>query len=356
MSDRNTIVRSENQIRLPWVDFSRGVCMLLVVMMHFDEMHFANLTLDTNVQKLWDAISSAARPARMPTFFLISGFLASGSLSKQWNLVWHKRVGLLYYLYIIWGIIFVTVLYILFREPSLDTAKDYIQSIISAIIFPNNQIWFLYSLAIFFIITKIFYKLKLIIIFSTLIFSCFFSYIDNMVLSESIRCLPFYIFGAYYPDVIKDIGGKCKIFNIFVIIFAYSISVIPIMFLSKDFPGIWIPSSIVGIFLILKLSVYLSETFFSHFIIYIGKNTLPIYVMHGFLILIINQIVLHNFRNTIETSNILFQITYPIMGIITVIIATLSIFILLNRSGAKWMFNLPPVVQNAASKILFRNG
>src|SRR5581483_7551827 len=67
--------------RLDWVDVAKGICIILVVMMHSTfgvEKSIASETaLHTFIE--W------ARPFRMPDFFLISGLFLAARIDRPWR-------------------------------------------------------------------------------------------------------------------------------------------------------------------------------------------------------------------------------------------------------------------------------
>src|SRR5690606_28259222 len=132
---RSTLVVADEHGRLTCIDFPRGLCIILVVMMHFDEIHFTNLQFVRTSTELWDAFTSIARPARMPTFFFISGFLASRSLNKPFKDIFDNRIGVLCYVYVIWTFFSILTLWLLFREAGLESALDFMRRMASELLF-----------------------------------------------------------------------------------------------------------------------------------------------------------------------------------------------------------------------------
>ena len=110
--------------RLAWVDYLRGIAILLVVYRHVllglqrGDMHIPAFLVDANM---------IFYSFRMPLFFILSGIFIGGSIAKRplKKLVWIKFENLLYP-YLIWAFIQVTLQILLSRYTNTErTLKDY---------------------------------------------------------------------------------------------------------------------------------------------------------------------------------------------------------------------------------------
>ena len=89
---------SAGKQRLAWIDFSKGLCMVLVVLYHL------SLWMETEVHSgpgFWWVISDALNPLRMPLFFFISGYLSISALRRPLGSSRSRTIGL-YYVYVLW--------------------------------------------------------------------------------------------------------------------------------------------------------------------------------------------------------------------------------------------------------------
>lgn len=91
--------------RIAWVDTAKGLCIILVVMMH------STLGLGEAVgQEGWlHDVVAFARPFRMPDFFLISGLFLARVIDRKWIDYADKRVVHFLYFYVLWFLIQSTV-------------------------------------------------------------------------------------------------------------------------------------------------------------------------------------------------------------------------------------------------------
>ena len=89
---------SEQKQRLAWVDYAKGISIILVVMMHStlsseDALH--------HVGWLHEVVAFA-KPFRIPAFFLIAGLFASRSISADWRRLLDRKVLHFVYFYVLW--------------------------------------------------------------------------------------------------------------------------------------------------------------------------------------------------------------------------------------------------------------
>ena len=137
------------KFRIGWVDYAKGLCIILVVMMHS--------TL--GVEKAAGEISWVhgfiewARPFRMPDFFLISGLFLSARVDKPWRSYLDGKVLHFVYFYVLWMTIqFATKGYGIFQEAG---ATGLLQSYLMGFVEPFGTLWFIYMLAVFFAVVKV---------------------------------------------------------------------------------------------------------------------------------------------------------------------------------------------------------
>src|SRR3954471_9658796 len=84
--------------RLAWPDLARGLCMVLVVLLHSDH---ALRHIDESDEHL-HLLNELLVPLRQPLFFLISGVLGAGVLSRGARGVLVHRVGRYLWLLVLW--------------------------------------------------------------------------------------------------------------------------------------------------------------------------------------------------------------------------------------------------------------
>ena len=135
--------------RVDWVDYAKGFCIVMVVMMH------STLGVEAAAgQDSWmHALVAFAKPFRMPDFFLISGLFLSRVIDRDWRTYLDRKVVHFVYFYVLW----VTIQFA-FKAPGLmcthglfGIARLYAEAFIE----PFGTLWFIYLLPIFFVVVKL---------------------------------------------------------------------------------------------------------------------------------------------------------------------------------------------------------
>lgn len=135
--------------RVDWVDYAKGFCIVMVVMMH------STLGVEKAVgEASWlHAAIEFAKPFRMPDFFLIAGLFLGRVIGRDWRDYADRKVLHFVYFYALW----VTIQFAL-RAPGMigeqglsETALAYLMAYVE----PFGTMWFIYLLPVFFVVTKL---------------------------------------------------------------------------------------------------------------------------------------------------------------------------------------------------------
>lgn len=142
-------LETRNETRLAWVDVAKGLCILLVVLMH------ATLGVEKAIgsETSLNAFVEWARPFRMPDFFLISGLFLAARIDRPWHSYLDTKVLHFAYFYVLWLTIqFATKAPGMVQEVgAAETAWSYLTSFVV----PFGTLWFIYLLAVYFVVAKL---------------------------------------------------------------------------------------------------------------------------------------------------------------------------------------------------------
>ena len=149
MTVNGTSAVAERSARIDWVDYAKGICIVMVVMMH----SVLGVEAAAGQTGFMHWVVMFAKPFRMPDFFLISGLFLSVVIDRDWRTYLDRKVVHFAYFYVLW----VTIQFG-FKAPSFATESDwrhvgllYLESFIE----PFGTLWFIYLLPIFFVVTKL---------------------------------------------------------------------------------------------------------------------------------------------------------------------------------------------------------
>jgi uncharacterized membrane protein YcfT len=134
--------------RVDWVDYAKGICIVMVVMMH----SVLGVELAAGQTGFMHLVVMFAKPFRMPDFFLISGLFVSVVIDRDWRIYLDRKVVHFAYFYVLW----VTIQFG-FKAPAFAAETSWSHAgylYLESFIEPFGTLWFIYLLPIFFVVIK----------------------------------------------------------------------------------------------------------------------------------------------------------------------------------------------------------
>jgi len=135
--------------RVDWVDYAKGICIVMVVMMH----SVLGVELAAGHAGFMHAVVMFAKPFRMPDFFLISGLFLPLVIDRDWRTYLDRKVVHFAYFYVLW----VTIQFG-FKAPAFAAESSWAHvgfAYLESFIEPFGTLWFIYLLPIFFVVIKL---------------------------------------------------------------------------------------------------------------------------------------------------------------------------------------------------------
>lgn len=135
--------------RIDWVDYAKGICIVMVVMMH----SVLGVEAAAGQTGFMHGLVAFAKPFRMPDFFVLSGLFLAVVIDRDWRTYLDRKVVHFAYFYVLW----VTIQFG-FKAPSFAAESSwqhvaylYLESFVE----PFGTLWFIYLLPVFFVVTKL---------------------------------------------------------------------------------------------------------------------------------------------------------------------------------------------------------
>ena len=135
-------------VRIDWVDYAKGICIVMVVMMH----SVLGVEAAAGQTGFMHILVAFAKPFRMPDFFLISGLFLAVVIDRDWRTYLDRKVVHFAYFYLLW----VTIQFG-FKAPSFAAETSWAHvgfMYLEAFIEPFGTLWFIYLLPVFFVVSK----------------------------------------------------------------------------------------------------------------------------------------------------------------------------------------------------------
>ena len=327
--------------RLAWADTAKGACIVLVVLWHVTRKDYLDLPWHVGppVVGAWGELSVLLLPVRMPLFFLISGLFAARQLERPWRQVLSGRVAPLLYLFVIWTLAQTVVLQ---TTPGFDTAVAHSPHdlVVQLTITPGN-LWYLLALASYVAVARATRPHPHVALTVALLLSAVAS--SHLVPTPGNRYgllanLAFFLLGTRLRHL-RTPGRPAMLASTaaFVVIAAlWQLHVV-----GDSWFGLRPLLGLLGISAGVTGSVVVAGTpRLGPWLAAVGRNTLPVYVLHLPLVALAHLATVHLLSRPMAGSLVL-ATAYPVLLTSLVVSICLSLHRLLVRVGAGWLFTAP---------------
>jgi fucose 4-O-acetylase-like acetyltransferase len=340
--------------RNQWIDYARGICIILVCYRHcFEGLRIAGL--DTNSYPSLQVLNVCFFSFRMPLFFIVSGLFVSRSLQKKTlgNYI-NNRFSIVFYPLIIWGVLQVTLQLLLKNYVNAQREPiDYL----NLLVLPRKIEQFWYLNALFFVgalyaLLKTLVRLRVVhqFILGILFYivALYWKY-NGIVVSFLNDVFFYYIFfavGDWVSDFLLNEKKETVITSPRWLIPSLLIFIVSQTFYTiynlryeneTDIPyrvfSLFIIASLSGAFFVIQSSVILKQLNMARWLRVIGYHSLYIYLAHLIVIAAVRVVLVK-----------ILQVHYIPVIIITAmflgIVVPIIVYNLAIRAGAWWLFSL----------------
>lgn len=308
--------------RLSHIDAAKGVSIFLVVYWHaVDDRLVFN-------EALW--------MLRMPLFFFVSGLFAAKALEVNWHTFLINKVGNILYLYVFWTfVVFATtilVAQVLGPDP-INWRQPFM-----LFIEPPRTLWFMYALAVSFLIAKLIKPLPAPAVFAAL-FALYCWSISGgdwrtvPFYEKVIRLFPFFYLAMWVKQPFLDLVERHHRFG-WPLLGLFAVSAL-VLFLSPvaNWGILTFAVGLLGVFGVAMSFRAIPDSRITSLVANIGNRSLLVYVMH--------RIPLFYMENAMEVLGL------PINGMTMSIVALIATWLCLVIGErillplVFWMFDAP---------------
>ena len=322
---------SIEQNRVQWVDFAKGLSIILVVSTH---------SMFPNAESVLfsDAIlffNSIVVQVRMPLFFFISGLFIHKAMSRDVRSFFKLKISHLLYLYVLWSVIryFTSIVPEYFL---LGGSKDDLYSILTIFYSPPSTLWFIYAILIFMVVTRFTKSAPVISFCIAILLHLSVSQLGiEGFLKSILTYYPFFFAGFLFS---KSTMRTFNNFRFNYLLFPFIYFAVVIVALNYEWTQTRLSLLFLGIGGVIAgctIASALSRISIFSWLGYVGRNTLPIYLMH-FLPIGVLRIVL---PSVIPYQPFLAAFIMISSGIVIPLIVTK----ISKKLGVNWLFEAPPM-------------
>lgn len=283
--------------RLYWVDFAKAVAIVLVVLYHVSITGIDLLFPGTQSFALasWKEVSRMLLPIRMPLFFLVAGMLASGAIRRPWKASWRSRFADILWPYLLWSLIFAGVAGFAYQP---EDPSGYAEFSLATIPQGGTAYWFLPVLVVFFVLAKVLRPVASLATLGALVLLSVQSaigdhipgFVPDELAANIVRLANFalwYFLGCFAGTTIKRIADASSYRLMVGAAAIYAVLTYLIYIRGTELP-LSMTITITGLVCAITLSAWATRYPAVRTAAgYIAARTLPIYLMHPFLLSLI---------------------------------------------------------------------
>lgn len=274
--------------RIDWVDAAKGVSILLIAM-HHAELMTRELHLGEPIYVL---AKSLFAPIRMPLFFFLVGLFATKAISGTWRDLLRNKVAFYAYLFALWSLVRFVIFAAGVENPVNPHEGSSARELMTMWIKPETGLWFLWCLAIYFPLTKLLSALPRplaigLLVAAAALFSLKFLKAPIFSIRNLVVYAPFFAIGAWYRGPLLDRFTRRPVSTL-----CLSAAVLAVLLGATGGGGrvallatMLIPYCVVPLACATLILVH-ARLGGMPWLEYLGRNTLPIYVMHVVVIVL----------------------------------------------------------------------
>ena len=341
--------------RSAWVDYARGICIILVCYRHAYEGLANAEVLHASSFPLVKYLNVFFFSFRMPLFFIVSGVFVGLSLAKKGVLEFVKdRFRYIFYPFLIWGVIQITLQLVFKDYVNADREPvDYLY----LLIMPRKieQFWYLnalFSVSVLYAIIKVKLKanawqqLGLGLVLYSVSAVCTLNYVELGFLSDIFFFYPFFAVGDCISHLVTNpkkhpfIASRKMFFILLPVFFAtqYLFTSLNLAqnndyFVQHFRPALYAVIALTGCVFVLNVSFLLQEFNIARFLRVIGYHSLYIYIMHLMVIAAFRAFYL----KVMHGENL---VLFMSVAVVTGIFIPMIIYNLAEKAGMDWLFVL----------------
>ena len=250
-------------LRQTWMDVVRGVCIVLVLL-----LHAYSLIMNSPGTETIKAFNLVFGPYRMPILMFLSGLLLHRSLGKEVRPYVYGKLATIFWPFLIWSLV------VLAAEQRLT-----LENILKVPISSPTLLWYLWFLFAYYIIALVLKRLKVsfaLVAVVALIASLFLP--DFLRMSRFAYLLFFFLLGEVVLERDVRIVDRRIVAGLIAVAIAGAVLSVQGFSMSYNALYAWAPVSLVLAFYSLPRHLY--EFPGSSFLQWIGRNSLVFYVVH----------------------------------------------------------------------------
>jgi uncharacterized membrane protein YcfT len=327
--------------RIDWVDYAKGICIVMVVMMH----SVLGVELAAGETGFMHPLVAFAKPFRMPDFFLISGLFLSVVIDRDWRTYLDRKVIHFAYFYVLW----VTIQFA-FKAPGFAAEAGWAHAgflYLESFIEPFGTLWFIYLLPVFFVSTKATRRLPPLLIWGiAALLETAHIVTGWTVIDEFCSRFVYFYTGYLFADYVFALSDRARrqprlALAVFALWALLDGGLVKLGF--SEWPLVSLALGLAGACAIVTVGTLLARAHRLEFLRFCGEHSIVIYLafflpMAATRTLLLRAGIIHDIG------------TISLVVTIVAVVGALAIWRIALKAGANFLFERPPAFWIAPKK------
>ncbi|MCW0344276.1 Inner membrane protein YcfT [Pantoea ananatis] len=344
---------------IAWINTLKGICILLVVLYHTVLPGFQSQVKDLAagewVAEMWVQFNTLLSPLRMPAFFFVSGLLARNAIiTRPWKQIATRRITNLFYLYLLWGTIQWWCIVGISTEitgqrisQNLNAAySGTFTEFLTLTFLAMSGSWYLYGLGLYFLCAKLFqrYKMPLLIAAAVLNYLAVEKIIPYWGPQSLAQYFVFFMLGTFWCSQMLRLSEWRRENGLLWLLLLLTAGLHALFDLDKN-----LFLCVIAILVSIAACRLLSQVSNVALLNWMGRHTLPIYVIHRIFIEYFGMtaILFAQRHQLFEQAwfSWLWACLYPLAIVALCSLCSVVVWSLINRGIGRALFIFPTLIK-----------
>jgi len=331
--DRSKGAYKRDDARIGWIDYAKGLSILLVVQLNANVGLAQKLGYETWGNDLADFCVTF----RMPLFFMVAGLFLARSLTKDWRTYLDGKLIHFAYFYLLW----VTIKFIA-KAPQISGGDPmvWLGEYAFAMVQPFSSFWFIYLLAIFFIVTRLLSFLPLAVLWvAAAALHVLHVETGSIIVDQFAARFVFFLTGAIVAESLFSmarLAAPRPLWSMLAVLAFFLINALVMIAGVLEAPGMTLALGLLGAFAMIAALASLAHAGRLRILGSCGAPSLAIYLAF-FLPVAIARMIGFKVLGTSPLAADILALAVPVGGVI----GALIIYWLAPRIGLSWLFERP---------------
>ena len=330
--------------RISWVDALKGAAIVLVVLAHTLTM-LATVDLSSGP---WRKANGLLQTVRMPLFFTAAGLFATKWMAVPWRQLIGRKLVVYWWLYALWTLLLFAVMVLLPLPTRTFGVLSTVEDLLWQPVAPGTALWFLYALALYFVLLRATRRLPVAVVIgalallSVVLTEVVVPHVDGVVNERTLLWLSigtyavFFLAGARARELIFRVSSAVRLWHLALVLPALLLLAPPIgdRLGTSELPGAELVASTLALVCGTAVAVAAAPMLLGRGCGYLGRVTLPIYLLHIPLLLVWAAALEH-----VSTSSSAIRLALP--AIVCAVTVATALGVHRVTRALRWLYDRP---------------